>query len=216
MFNPCRVFIVFVCLHINILMLCKTILWQITFLLSESMCKSIWFQNSQMTPYHHTLLWCHFMCRFIFRFVRGGTKSCSVHHPEWNLGVRLCQPIHRVLSGDLGQRSDPAYRDPGAGTVTVSGHARAGKQPNATGTAAQWVLNIPTHAWSLECSIHSEQIGLRFFFCYYLNWHFNDEQIALSDLLCFGLIQQSACVFLCLAAIAAEELDFERFHSVLQ
>lgn len=42
----------------------------------------------------------------------------------------------------------------------------------------------------------------------------NSEQIWI--FLCFGLIWQFAYVFLCLAAFAAEELDFERFHSVLQ
>lgn len=80
-----------------------------------------------------------------FCFVRGGTKSCPVLHPEWNLGVRLCQPIHRILSGDLGQRTEPAYRHADTGTVAVSGRARASEQPNATGAAAQWVLH-PSHS----------------------------------------------------------------------
>lgn len=35
-------------------------------------------------------------------------------------------------------------------------------------------------------------------------------------LLCHALILQCMCVFLCLAALAAEDLGFERFHSVLQ
>lgn len=83
---------------------------------------------------------------FMLVSVRGGTENSTVFHSEWNLGVCLRQPLHRVLPGDLGQGTEPTskhtYQHADTVTVANTGHAGAGKQPTTTGAATQWVLHL--------------------------------------------------------------------------
>lgn len=155
-------------------------------------------------------VWCAFLfcfSFFSFFFFRGGTENSAVFHSEWNLGVRLCQPIHSVLPGDLGQRTEPTYSLTDTVPVPNTGHARAREQPAATGTATQWVLqlphlNVPTFPhlvkwcslWMLICWFKLFTITSKYSTFYGWNEFF----------------------FLSLAALAAEDLSFERFHSILQ
>lgn len=70
-----------------------------------------WLQNCPSWELNTTVSSVHLLnsAHFMLLSVRGGTENCTVLHSEWNLGVRLCQPIHRVLPGDLGQRTEPTH-----------------------------------------------------------------------------------------------------------
>lgn len=159
------------------------------------------------------------MCAFsMIVSVRGGTENRTMFHLEWNIGVCLCQPNHRVLLGDLGQRPEPtcqcAYKVPDRVPVTNTGHACAGEQPATAGAAAQWVLNLP-HS---PLSLHGKNVNV--FYCSFPKSNFSFSLFMLYSFVSDSCICNSifvGCFFSsCLAALAAKDLDFERFHSVLQ